>query len=97
MVVDMLASIRVHPLLIVRTLVIVLATAVIATACAGPIGIAYTATSAGTAVATGKTIPEHTASKLTDSDCSIWDAVVNLAYICEYNKNPAVTYNRNPF
>jgi len=78
-----------------KILLIVLTT--LLTACATPIGIAYTATSAGSFATTGKTPTEHLASKLTDSDCSIWDAVVNLAYICEYNRNPAVTYNRNPF
>jgi hypothetical protein len=78
-----------------KIFVIVLAT--LLTSCATPIGIAYTATSAGTVISTGKTPTEHLASKLTDADCSIWDAVVNLAYICEYNKNPARTYNRNPF
>jgi hypothetical protein len=77
--------------------ILVILSIALLTSCAGPIGIAYTATSAGTWISTGKTIPEHTASRLTDADCGIWDAVVNLAYICEYNRNPAVTYNRNPF
>ena len=80
-----------------RQLIILLTTAQLATGCAGPVGIAYTATSVGSLAATGQTTTEHVASRLTDSDCSIWNAVVDLAYICEYNKNPAYTYNRNPF
>ena len=67
------------------------------TACAGPIGMAYTATSTGSLVTTGRSIPEHAASRITDSDCSIWDAIVDLAYICEYNRDPARTYNRTAF
>ena len=67
------------------------------TSCAGPTGVAYTATSTGSLVTTGRSVPEHAASRITDSDCSIWDAVVDFAYICEYNRNPAVTYNRNAF
>ena len=78
-----------------KTLLILLTLSL--TACATPIGIAYTAASTGSFAATGKTPTEHAASRLTDSDCSVWDAVVNLAYICEYNRNPGVTYNRNPF
>jgi hypothetical protein len=81
----------------VRQLIILLTIAQLATGCAGPVGIAYTVTSTTTRATSGKTMPEHTAGRLTDSDCSIWNAVVDLAYICEYNKNPGVTYNRNPF
>lgn len=80
-----------------RQLIILLTTAQLATGCAGPMAIAYTVTSTTTLATTGKTIPEHTAGRLTDSDCSIWNALVDLAYICEYNKNPAYTYNRDPF
>ena len=78
-----------------RILLILITT--VLTGCAGPVGIAYTATSVGSLATTGQTPTEHMASRLTDSDCSIWNAVVDLAYICEYNKNPGVTYNRNPF
>jgi len=78
-----------------KILLILLAT--LLSACAGPMAVTYTAVTAGSLVSTGKTPTEHVASKLTGADCSIWDAVVDLAYICEYNRNPAVTYNRNPF
>jgi len=79
-----------------KILTVLLATLAL-TACAGPVGLAYTAASTGTALTTGKTIGEHGASKLTDADCSVWNAVVDLAYICEYNRNSAYTYNRNLF
>ena len=62
-----------------------------------PVGIAYTAGSTATLVSSGKTPVELGASRLTDANCSIWDAVVDLAYICEYNRNPVRTYNRNSF
>ena len=67
------------------------------TSCAGPVGVAYSAASGASLVTTGRSVPEHAASRITDADCSIWDAVVDFAYICEYNRNPAVTYNRNAF
>jgi len=78
-------------------IVLALMTVVLLTSCAGPMGLAYSTASGTALVTTGKSIPEHGASRLTDADCSIWNAVVDFAYICEYNKNPAVTYNRNPF
>lgn len=78
-------------------IVLALMTVVLLTSCAGPMGLAYSTASGTALVTTGKSIPEHTASKITEADCSIWNAVVDFAYICEYNKNPAVTYNRNPF
>ena len=80
-----------------RIIILLAVVTTITTACMTPMGIAYTTGSTATLVETGKTIPEHTASKITDADCSIWNAIVDLAYICEYNKNPALTYNRTPF
>ena len=68
---------------------------VLLTACAGPIGMAYTATSAGSLAATGRTPTEHSASYITDADCSMLN-IFNNEYPCEYNRNPALTYNRNP-
>jgi hypothetical protein len=81
----------------IRVAVVLTLVTAITTACMTPVGIAYTTGSTATLVETGKTIPEHTASKITDADCSIWNAIADFAYICEYNKNPAITYNRNPF
>jgi len=83
-----------------RSIVITLLSTIVGlmlSACAGPLGLAYSTASGTALVTTGKSIPEHGASKLTDADCSVWNAVVEFAYICEYNKNPAVTYNRNAF
>ena len=68
---------------------------VLLTACAGPIGMAYTATSTGSWAVTGKTPTEHSASYITDADCSMLN-IFNNEYPCEYNRNPALTYNRNP-
>jgi hypothetical protein len=79
------------------TILLLAMATVTTTACMTPMGIAYSTTSTATLVTTGQTTTEHIASKLTDSDCSIWNAVVDFAYICEYNRNPAVTYNRNPY
>jgi len=79
-----------------RSLLITLLIAVVLlTACAGPIGMAYTATSTGSWAVTGKTPTEHSASYITDADCSILN-IFNNEYVCEYNKNSARTYNRNP-
>jgi len=86
-----------HAILLVIMKILLILSLALLTSCATPIGIAYTATSAGTLISTGKTIPEHTASKLADADCSIWNAIVDSAYICEYNRNPGITYNRTPF
>ena len=91
---------RHHSRVLVHTrmkLALALSTVLALTACAGPIGMAYTAASGTSLVTTGKSIPEHTASSITDADCSVWNAIVDFAYICEYNKNPAVTYNRTAF
>ena len=90
------SRVLVHTRMKLTAIVTVTATLAL-TACAGPIGMAYTAASGTSLVTTGKSIPEHTASSITEADCSIWNAVVDFAYICEYNKNPAVTYNRNAF
>jgi hypothetical protein len=57
----------------------------------------YTPVSIGTTAITGKSPGDHALSLATDADCNIWNNVVDLAYYCEYNKNPARTYNRNPF
>jgi len=78
-------------------IVLALMTVILLTSCAGPMGLAYTAGSTGTFITTGKSIPEHTASKITEADCSVWNAIVDFAYICEYNKNSAYTYNRTAF
>jgi len=78
-------------------IVLALMTVILLTSCAGPMGLAYTAASGTSLATTGKSIPEHGASRLTEADCSIWNAIVDFAYICEYNKNPALTYNRNSF
>jgi hypothetical protein len=67
------------------------------TGCAGPMGMAYSAASTGSLAVTGQTPTEHMAGKLLDAKCSVWDSVVDLAYICEYNRDPATTYNRTAF
>jgi len=80
-----------------RILLVLVLAATLLTACAGPMGMAYTVTSIGSVATTGRSTTEHMAGQLADADCSIWRAVVDGTYICERNPNPADTYNRNPF
>lgn len=79
-------------------ILLVSAVAVLAlSGCAGPAGWAYTAASTGSLAVNGQTPTEHAMSKLLDAKCSVWDAVVDSAYVCEYNRDPATTYNRSAF
>jgi len=57
----------------------------------------YTPVSLTTQAVTGKSPTDHALSLTTDADCNMWNSVVDLAYYCELNKNPAYTYNRNAF
>ena len=55
----------------------------------------YTGASTAALVATGKSIPEHGASVMTQSDCSTWNYLFRgKDYLCE-QRDPAKTYNRN--
>jgi len=57
--------------------------------------VIYTGASTATLVATGKSIPEHGASVVTQSDCSTWNYLFNgKDYLCE-QRDPGKTYNRN--
>ena len=61
------------------------------TACA----MVYTGASTATMVTTGKSIPEHTASVITQSDCSTWNYLFKgKDYLCE-QRDPSKTYNRS--
>jgi len=55
----------------------------------------YTGASTASLVTTGKSIPEHGASIVTNSDCSTYNYLFkNKDYICE-QRDPSKTYNRN--
>jgi len=54
----------------------------------------YTVTSATAWALTGKSIPDHATSKLTQADCDAVRMVTRLTYYCEV-RDPSVTYNRN--
>jgi hypothetical protein len=57
--------------------------------------VVYTGASTATLAATGKSIPEHGASVVTQSDCSSWNYLFKgKDYLCE-QRDPATTYNRN--
>jgi hypothetical protein len=60
-----------------------------------PVGIAYTAVSTGTTVATDKTIGDHAASAATGADCAVKN-IFDGKYYCEV-RDISVTYNRNTF
>jgi hypothetical protein len=73
------------------------ATVLALSACAGPIGMAYSGASITSAVATGKSIPEHGASTVLDADCSLYNYLFdNKDYYCE-TQDISRTYNRNAF
>jgi hypothetical protein len=74
-----------------RTLIIILA--INLTGCA----VVYTGASTASLAATGKSIPEHGASVVTQSDCSTWNYLFKgKDYLCE-QRDIAKTYNRNGF
>jgi len=77
-----------------NSLALLIAVTALLSACAGPIGLAYTATSMTSLASTGKSIPEHAATSITDADCSLLN-IFDGEYVCEYSRNPARTYNRN--
>ena len=64
--------------------------------CAGPMAsIAYNSASVVSVVATNKSLVEHGASTVTNSDCSTYNWLFNNRdYLCE-TRDPGTTYNRN--
>jgi len=64
--------------------------------CAGPMAsIAYNSASVVSVVATNKSLVEHGASTVTNSDCSTYNWLFNNKdYLCE-TRDPGTTYNRN--
>ena len=56
---------------------------------------AYTIASAGTYVATGKTLTDHGSSTLAQADCNAVH-VIKDKYYCE-QRNAATTFNRNGY
>jgi hypothetical protein len=61
------------------------------TACA----LVYTGASTATLATTGKSIPEHAASVITQSDCSTYNYLFkDKDYLCE-QRDIAKTYNRS--
>ena len=74
-----------------RTLIIILA--INLTGCA----VVYTGATTASLATTGKSIPEHSASIATNSDCSTWNYLFKgKDYLCE-QRDIAKTYNRNGF
>lgn len=57
----------------------------------------YTGASLASYATTGKSIGDHTATKLTNADCDVWRASIELTYYCEYLREPGTTYNRTAF
>ena len=57
----------------------------------------YTGASIGSMAVTGKTIGDHASSLVTQADCNAWRASTELAYYCEYLREPGTTYNRNGY
>ena len=49
------------------------------------------------AVSTGKTVTDHTASLVTQKDCNAWRASIDMTYYCEYLHDAGTRYNRNPY
>ena len=59
----------------------------------------YMGASAVSQIGTGKSIPEHAVSTVTQADCSIWDWATDNSrhnYYCEV-RDISRTYNRNTF
>jgi hypothetical protein len=54
----------------------------------------YTVTSATAWALTGKSIPDHATSKLTQNDCDAVRMIKHSSYYCEQT-DPSKTYNRN--
>lgn len=77
---------------LLRTLYLATAIATMLNGCAVYTGA--TVVSIGT---TGKSLGDHTASLVTNADCNIWRASIELTYYCEYLREPGTTYNRNPY
>lgn len=58
----------------------------------------YSAVNISTGVTTGKSIPDHTASLVSNTDCSTYKfATGKQDYWCEQPRDPATTYNRSSF
>lgn len=66
--------------------------------CAGPMAsVAYNSASAISVVTTNKSLVEHGASRVTQSDCSMYNyAFKGKDYLCE-QRDPGTTYNRTGF
>lgn len=64
--------------------------------CAGPMAsIAYNSASVVSVATTNKSLIEHGASTVTQSDCSMYNYLfMNKDYLCE-TRDPGTTYNRN--
>ena len=75
-----------------RTLYLATAIATMLNGCAVYTGA--TVVSLGT---TGKSLGDHAASTVTQADCNIWRASIDMTYYCEYLRDPATTYNRTGF
>ena len=65
-------------------------------ACAAPMAnIVYNSASVVSVVTTNKSLAEHGASTVTQSDCSMYNYLfMNKDYLCE-QRDPGTTYNRN--
>jgi len=57
----------------------------------------YTGASVVSMGTTGKSLTDHSASLVTNADCNIWRASIELTYYCEYLRDPGTTYNRTGF
>ena len=57
----------------------------------------YTAASTASYIATDKTLTDHAASTITQSDCNAVRTVTNQTYYCELAREPGTTYNRHRF
>ena len=56
-----------------------------------------TAVNTVSAISTGKTVTDHTASLVTQKDCNAWRASTELTYYCEYLHDAGTRYNRNAY
>lgn len=57
---------------------------------------AYVIGSTITTIATGKSIPDHAASTVTQHDCNTLNTLARKQdYLCEQRREPGTTYNRN--
>lgn len=60
--------------------------------------VAYTAVSATSFVATGKSVGDHASSAVTQADCNaVKYGTGGQDYYCEVPREPGTTYNRNSF